>query len=99
MLRSHGVATDIVDRREAGMPLPVEFLGTLRDGQVAAVKALEPHDCGVLAATTAFGKTVVAAALVARRGRNTLILVHRRQLVEQWAHRLQAFLSLEAGEV
>ena len=50
------------------------------------------HDCGVLAATTAFGKTVVAAALIARRGRNTLVLVHRRQLVEQWVERLRAFL-------
>ncbi len=84
--------------RRAG-PFPVEFLGTLRDGQIAAVKALEPHDCGVLAATTAFGKTVVAAALIARRGRNTLILVHRRQLLEQWALRLRAFLSLEASDI
>ena len=67
LLRSHGVVTDIVDRRKAGTPLPVEFLGTLRDGQAAAVKALESHDCGVLAATTAFGKTGVAAALIARR--------------------------------
>ena len=99
LLRSHGVGTDIVDRREAGTPLAVRFLGTLRDGQAAAVKALASHDCGVLAATTAFGKTVVAAALIARRGRNTLVLVHRRQLVEQWVERLRAFLSLEAGDV
>ena len=62
------------------------------------MKALASHDCGVLAATTAFGKTVVAAALIARRGRNTLVLVHRRQLVEQWVERLRAFLSLEAGD-
>ena len=63
------------------------------------MEALAPHDCGVLAATTAFGKTVVAAALIARRGRNTLVLVHRRQLVEQWVERLRAFLSLEAGDI
>jgi len=99
LLRSHGVGTDIVDRREAGTPLAVRFLGTPRDGQAAAVKALALHDCGVLAATTAFGKTVVAAALIARRGRNTLVLVHRRQLVGQWVERLRAFLSLEAGDV
>ena len=78
LLRSHGVEADIIDHREAGAPLAVRFLGTLRDGQAAAVEALSPHDCGVLAATTAFGKTVVAAALIARRGRSTLVLVHRR---------------------
>ena len=46
------------------------------------------HDTGVLAATTAFGKTVVAAWLIAQRGVNTLVLVHRRQLLEQWVERL-----------
>src|SRR4051794_5132923 len=99
LLREHGVGADVVDRREAGAPLAVSFLGTLRDGQAAAVEALAAHDCGVLAATTAFGKTVVAAALIARRGRNTLVLVHRRQLVAQWVERLRAFLSLGDGDV
>jgi hypothetical protein len=56
--------------------------------------ALLQHEIGVLAATTGFGKTVVAAAMVAARKVNTLILVHRRQLMEQWAARLQSFLNL-----
>jgi superfamily II DNA or RNA helicase len=52
------------------------------------------QDTGVLAATTAFGKTVVAAWLIAQRGVNTLILVHRQQLLEQWIERLSSFLNL-----
>ena len=52
------------------------------------------HDTGVLAATTAFGKTVIAAWLIAQRGVNTLVLVHRQQLQEQWIERLSAFLGL-----
>ena len=48
----------------------------------------------MLAATTAFGKTVVAAQLIARRGVNTLVLVHRRQLLDQWIERLSTFLGL-----
>ena len=51
------------------------------------------HDAGVLCAPTAFGKTVVAAAIIARRGVNTLILVHRTELLRQWQERLRAFLS------
>jgi len=35
--------------------------------QIEAFDALTPYDHGVLAATTAFGKTVVAIALIARR--------------------------------
>ena len=52
----------------------------------------------MLAATTAFGKTVVAAWLIAQRGVNTLVLVHRRQLLDQWIERLSTFLGLP-GEV
>jgi superfamily II DNA or RNA helicase len=52
------------------------------------------HDTGVLSATTAFGKTVVAAWLIAHRAVNTLVLVHRRQLLDQWVERLATFLDL-----
>ncbi len=62
--------------------------------QAVAARNLLAHDTGVLAATTAFGKTVVASWLIAQRGVNTLVLVHRRQLQEQWVERLAAFLGL-----
>ena len=57
------------------------------------------HDTGVLSATTAFGKTVIAAWLIAQRGVNTLVLVHRRQLLEQWVERLSAFLDLPSKAI
>ena len=57
------------------------------------------HETGVLAATTAFGKTVVAAWLIARRGVNTLVLVHRRQLLDQWIERLSMFLDVPAKSI
>ncbi len=82
------------DERHAGTPMKVTFHGTLRPDQQAAAEALLAHDTGVLAATTAFGKTVVSAWLMAQRGVNTLILVHRQQLLEQWIERLSAFLGV-----
>jgi superfamily II DNA or RNA helicase len=57
------------------------------------------HETGVLAATTAFGKTVVAAKLIAARDRNTLVLVHRRQLLDQWVARLQTFLDVVPNQI
>jgi superfamily II DNA or RNA helicase/very-short-patch-repair endonuclease len=84
----------ICDERVVGKPLPSTFQGTLRPEQKAAVAALAAHDTGVLSATTAFGKTVIAAWLIAQRGVNTLVLVHRRQLLEQWIERLSSFLNL-----
>src|SRR5439155_22070380 len=62
-------------------------------------EAMLRHETGVLSATTAFGKTVLAAWLIARRGVNTLVLVHRQQLLEQWTDRLSAFLGLPAKQI
>lgn len=89
----------IRDERHAGRPLQVRFEGELRPEQKTAVEALLAHDTGVLAATTAFGKTVVAAWLIAKRGVNALVLVHRRQLLDQWIERLSAFLGVPAKAI
>jgi superfamily II DNA or RNA helicase len=94
LLASLGIAVAIEDHRVSGVPNSLSFTGNLRPDQQSAVAALAPHDAGVLAATTAFGKTVVAIRMIAERGVSTLILVHRRQLLDQWIERLVAFLNL-----
>jgi superfamily II DNA or RNA helicase/very-short-patch-repair endonuclease len=66
---------------------------------MAAAEAMVSHDTGVLAATTAFGKTVIAAWLIAQRRVNTLVLVHRRQLLDQWVDRLSTFLCVPAKSI
>lgn len=93
------IAHTIHDERTSGIPLRVAFHGRLRPEQRAAADALVAHDTGVLSATTAFGKTVVAAWLIARRGVNALVLVHREQLMEQWVERLAAFLGIPAKTI
>jgi superfamily II DNA or RNA helicase/very-short-patch-repair endonuclease len=89
----------IRDERCAGKPLAVSFQGQLRPGQRAAAEAMLAHDCGVLAATTAFGKTVIGAWLIAERRVSTLVLVHRRQLLDQWIERLAMFLGLPSESI
>ena len=99
LLRENGIRCELRDERFGGEPLDVSFGGTLRPDQEAAVAALLRHDTGILCAPTAFGKTVAAAALVARRGVNTLVLVHRTELLKQWQERLQAFLGVAKGVI
>jgi superfamily II DNA or RNA helicase/very-short-patch-repair endonuclease len=94
-----GVGTTMRDERHLGRPIDVTFQGELRVEQHTAAKAMLAHDTGVLAATTAFGKTVIAAWLIAQRGVNTLVLVHRRQLLDQWIERLATFLGLPARSI
>jgi hypothetical protein len=83
------------DKTDIGQSIRVEFSGVLREEQQEAIVELLRHHDGVLAATTAFGKTVVAAKLIAERKVNTLILVHRKQLLAQWIARLSEFLVID----
>lgn len=99
MLADLRIRIVIRDERYGGRPLQMSFQGELRPEQKTAADAMLAHDTGVLAATTAFGKTVVAAWLIAMRGVNSLVLVHRRQLLDQWVERLSAFLGVPAKAI
>jgi len=99
LLSENGIVISIGDERHAGAAIDVQFAGSLRADQEEAVAAMLAHDIGVLCAPTAFGKTVVAAALVARRRVSTMILVHRTELMTQWQERFRAFLGSGKGVV
>ena len=94
LLQEQGISWELVDERQRGSVLELMFAGQLRADQEAAVEAMLRHEIGVLQAPTAFGKTVVAAAILARRGVNTLVLVHRAELLRQWQEQLQTFLDV-----
>ncbi|CAE6715088.1 TOTE conflict system archaeo-eukaryotic primase domain-containing protein [Candidatus Nitrotoga fabula] len=99
LLRENNISCNLSDERYGGEPIDVAFSGTLRLDQETAVSAMLHYDTGVLCAPTAFGKTVTAAAMIARRGINTLVLVHRTELLKQWQERLQVFLGVGKGVV
>jgi superfamily II DNA or RNA helicase len=93
LLQENGIRGYLKDEQFVGEPLDVDFIGTLRPDQEIAVAAMLQHDAGVMCAPTAFGKTVAAAAMIAQRGVNTLVLVHRTELLKQWQARLHTFLG------
>ena len=99
LLGELGVGVDLRDERYPGRPLDTGFLGELTVEQQSAAAGLLEHETGVLSAATGFGKTVVAASVIAARRTNTLVLVHRRQLMDQWIARLAAFLDLPASAI
>lgn len=93
LLDDNGITCILRDERFGGQALDVVFGGSLRIDQEAAVSAMLLHDAGVLCAPAGFGKTVTAAAMIARRGVNALVLVHRSELLKQWQERLRVFLA------
>jgi superfamily II DNA or RNA helicase len=98
-LTSNGIRAELRDERLSGKHLGTRFLGTLTPEQQKAADALRSHDTGVFAATTAFGKTVVACRLIVERNTSTLVLVHRQQLLDQWVARLRVFLDIDAARI
>ncbi len=99
LLESLQIKINLTDERFAGTRLNVQFQGALRGEQQQAADSLLQHETGVLAASTAFGKTVVAAYLIAQRQVNTLVVVHRRQLLDQWVQALSQFLGISSKDI
>ncbi len=88
------IAITVTDERCGGIAIEADFKGQLRDEQPEAAKQILSSDLGILSASTAFGKTVVASYIIGKRKTNTLILVHTLPLIDQWKERLEQFLDM-----
>jgi superfamily II DNA or RNA helicase len=99
LLDDVGVQLELRDERVDGEPLTVAFQGELSSSQREAADGLLRHQTGVLSAPPGWGKTVLATSLIAARGRSTLVLVHRKPLVDQWAERLAEFLAVSPKSI
>src|SRR5262249_2675221 len=99
ILREHGVMIDINDERMVGAEIAVQFEGALTSIQQQAAEALLENEIGVLVAPPGVGKTVIGTYLIAARRRNTLILVHRGPLLDQWRSQLAMFLGIEPKQI
>jgi superfamily II DNA or RNA helicase len=99
LFKTHNIKPELADERFGGISINVTFKGELRPLQQEAAQQLFAHGYGILSAPTAFGKTVIAAWLIANRKVNTLVLVHRRQLMDQWRERMALFLGMPLEDI
>ncbi|MCK9420194.1 MAG: DEAD/DEAH box helicase [Nitrospirae bacterium] len=99
LFSEHGVKLLLEDKRVVSDHLLFVFQGTLREPQQEAINEILKYDNGVLSAPPGFGKTVIGAYLTASRGCSTLVLVHRKELLDQWIARLSLFLGIDPKEI
>jgi superfamily II DNA or RNA helicase len=94
-----GSRLNIVDDRPEHAQVGFRFAGALRHQQAAAITDLVGQDLGVLVAPPGAGKTVMACAVIAHHNVPTLVVVDRKELVDQWQSRLQHQLGLDAAAI
>lgn len=99
LLSRHRIALLLDDKRSAGSPVHAVFKGELTAVQKEAAQALVEHDTGIFVAPPGIGKTVLGTYLISQRACNTLILVHRKPLLEQWKAQLAMFLGIEEQDI
>jgi len=94
-----GAEVQMIDLRSSTKRILVTFTGTLMPSQKTALRDLMFQDSGVLVAPPGAGKTVIACAAIGKRKLPTLILVHRKQLADQWKKRLHEFTDLTKDQI
>jgi superfamily II DNA or RNA helicase len=99
ILKHYHIKPELQNKQNHGRNIDVRFTGELRDDQKEALQKLMANQTGILSASTAFGKTVVALRIIAERKVNTLILVHRKLLADQWAERINQFLGIPKKDI
>jgi superfamily II DNA or RNA helicase len=87
------------DQRRTLPQVDFIFNGELRPFQKLAVSDMQLEDNGTLCAATGAGKTVMALALIAKRRQPTLIVVHTKELLNQWISRIGSFLGIPRDEI
>jgi superfamily II DNA or RNA helicase len=99
LLEKVGIKPEITDKSFSGTELNVAFHGQLSPVQEEAASKILPHNRGILVAPSGSGKTVVGISIIASRGVNTLILVNRRPLMDQWRNQLSSFLEIDPKKI
>jgi hypothetical protein len=94
VLKHYQIKPELQNKQNHGQSIDVRFAGELRDDQKEAFQKFMENQMGILSASTAFGKTVVALRIIAERKVNTLIMVHRKMIADQWAERINQFLGI-----
>jgi len=99
ILEEAGSSVELTDTRLVPETLKLKFNGELTANQERAMNEILRHESGVLVAPPGAGKTVMGCYAVARRNLPTLILSHRKPILDQWRAQLKRMLGLKPRQI
>jgi len=71
----------------------------LREEQKKSIEAIEKKDFSIFVAPPGFGKTLIASKMIEKRGVNTLVIVNKNMLLEQWIERFCSYFKMDKNEI
>ncbi len=90
---------EFLDERQKHIAVNFSANLKLRSHQNIPVEAASRKDFGVITAPPGSGKTVVGLKIIAEKQQPALIIIHRKQLFNQWIDQIQAFLGIPKNEI
>ncbi|HEV8083985.1 MAG TPA: DEAD/DEAH box helicase family protein [Chitinophagaceae bacterium] len=97
--REHNIEHKFIDERKKHKPILFTLNAQLREHQQSVIDAIAKKDLGVIVAPPGSGKTIVALKIISDKQQPALIIVHRKQLLEQWIERIETFLGIPKAEI
>ena len=99
LIKKAGGHIQIIDQTNTLADIDFHFRGSLKPYQQEATDKILSRAMGTLSAPTGSGKTVMALAVIAERKQPTLVIVHTKELLNQWKDRIHKFLGIPVDEI
>ena len=90
---------DFIDKRKKNVNIQFTENIKLLKHQAVSVESTYKKDFGIIVSPPGSGKTIMALKIIANKKQPALIIVHRKQLLEQWSDRIEAFLKIQKKEI
>lgn len=98
-LKNKNIEYTLTDSRMQKEDIAFEDSINLFDYQKETTDRVLKKDFGIIVAPPGSGKTIMALKIIAQRKQPALIIVHRKQLLDQWVERIEAFLKIPKKEI
>jgi len=99
LCRRFDIKYTLDDQRRVLPEIDITFAGSLKPFQEEATTAMLRKDFGTLSAPTGSGKTIVALSMIAERRQPALVVLHTKELLNQWVDRIESFLNITREEI
>lgn len=98
-LKDENLPFVIDDYRKKHDPISFNSNINLYPYQRKVLEVALKNNSGVIVAPPGTGKTIISLALISELKQPALIIVHRKQLFDQWIDRIQTFLKIPSHEI